>query len=861
MNTTRIELSVGTHRKDTAWTAKKYTWENFCRRCKEVVTGKEKYVDYLKLPKDRQDELKDVGGFVGAILSGGNRLKKAVLYRTLLTLDIDHMTAQQGGEFWDRFQLYFDCAAVIYSTRKHSPESPRYRLVIPFSRNVLAEEYPAIARKVAETLGIDQFDITTYQPERLMYWPSVCSDGLFYYRVQEGGALNPDEILQQYIGNPDQGSGWRDITQWPAGARESKEIFRHAKMVGNPLEKPGIIGSFCRAYDIHAAIDRFLKAAYVPAGDTRYTYLKGSTAGGLIVYDYEEAGAVFAFSHHGTDPASGRLCNAFDLVRLHRFGDLDHDAEAKAGTVDFGWDITKMPSYKAMIEYASLDAGVRLEIGARRLEAATQAFAGIGDTVNGRSHDGQDEQEESKEVALNNAPGPGCLTVAEIEENEGHALDNGQDWLSKLDIEKKTGVIRSTIFNVVTILENDPNLKDRFELDDFKQQEILKNKLPWRRVTKHDMWMTDRDEAALRYYLEKVYGITGVQKIRDALDTYMVRHTVHPVREYLKGLEWDGLERLDTLFIDYLGAPDNEYVREVTRKALLACVYRIMRPGVKFDNALVLVGPEGKKKSMILDNLGKGWFSDSFNTVQGKESFEQLQGWWIIEMGELSALRKSEVEAVKHFLAKRIDAYRPAFGRKTTIRPRQCVFFGTTNDMAFLKSANGNRRFWPVTVWATIPKLDVAKMSTAIIDQIWAEAMEGFRAGEKLWLDERMFEVARDVQEQHTEHDSRLPDVIEYLEREVPANWYDLGVYDRRQFLENPEGIDMKGAFKRDRICVRELWIELFKGQLKDLDKRQAGAIIELLSRAPGWFKSNNPIRIEGAGRQRGFYREGTLDR
>ena len=849
MKTRKIELSTGTHRYDKEWAAKSITWEAFCKRCKEAHTGKELYKDYLKAPKSRQDELKDVGGFVGAVLSGGNRLKRSVLYRTLLTLDIDHMDAEQGAIFWTRFKMFYDCAAVLYSTRKHSKESPRYRLIIPFDRNVSPEEYPAIARKVAGSLGIDQFDITTYQSERLMYWPSVCADGEFYYRTQDGLFMDPAEILAEYIGDPEQGSGWRDISQWPTGARESKEIGKTAGIVGNPHNKAGIIGAFCRAYDIHEAIDAFLTSAYVAVeGSTRYTYLKGSTAAGLIVYDYEDTPACFAYSHHGTDPVSGRLVNAFDLVRLHKFGQLDYEIEKKAGTVDYDWDHTKLPSYKAMIEYASLDAGVRMEVGARRLQEAAEAFADFPDTGSGDV-----DAEDGREVN-------DIMGSDEMDYHEQHALDDSQEWLKKLDIEKKTGTIRSTISNVVLILENDPNLKDHFELDDFKQLEIVKGRLPWRRVTAANKWLTDRDEAALRFYLERTYTITGVQKIRDALDTHMIRHTVHPVREYLKALQWDGKPRMESLFIDYLGAEDSKYTRMVTRKALLACVYRIMKPGVKFDNMLVQVGEEGKGKSLILDKLGGEWFSDTFYTVQGKDAYEQIQGWWIIEMAELSALSRAEGEAIKHFLHKRQDAYRPAFGRKLAVRPRQCVFFGTTNKKNFLKKVNGNRSFWPVEILIQQPTLSVDNLKRETVDQIWAEALEHFRRGETLKLDNTIFMEARQRQEEHTEQDDRLPELIAYLNKEVPKNWYEMSQFEKRAFLEDPTGTDMKGAFVRDKICSREIWVEFLKGQLKDLDRKQSNIIADMMTNLPGWLKADS-LRIPGYDRQRGYIRANGVNR
>ena len=147
----------------------------------------------------------------------------------------------------------------------------------------------------------------------------------------------------------------------------------------------------------------------------------------------------------------------------------------------------------------------------------------------------------------------------------------------------------------------------------------------------------------MRHYIEAVYEISGPSKINDALAIVQEKHRFHPIRDYLDSLSWDGLPRLDTLLIDYLGAEDTEYVRTVTRKAFTAAVARIYQPGGKFDYMIVLVGPQGIGKSLILKLLGQRWFSDSLTTVQGKEAYEQLQGAWLVEMAELSATKKAEV--------------------------------------------------------------------------------------------------------------------------------------------------------------------------------------------------------------------------
>src|SRR5690625_5125763 len=263
----------------------------------------------------------------------------------------------------------------------------------------------------------------------------------------------------------------------------------------------------------------------------------------------------------------------------------------------------------------------------------------------------------------------------------------------------------------------------------------------------------------------------------------MLRHQYHPVRDYLDELEWDGVERVGRLFIDYLGADDTEYVREVTRKMLVAAVARVFNPGVKFDHMLVLVGRQGIGKSYILNLLGREWYSDTLDTVQGKEAYEQLHGVWVMEMGELTATKKADIEAIKHFITKQEDNYRVACGRHTRSFPRQCVFFGTTNDTEFLRDRTGNRRFWPVTVGRNPIIKDMwAELTKSEIDQVWAEAVTAYQNKEALYLDTEMSLIAAEIQEEHVEESSKTGMIKEYLDILLPENWSDLDIHERRNY-------------------------------------------------------------------------------
>ena len=215
-----------------------------------------------------------------------------------------------------------------------------------------------LSRFTAAEIGIEIFDDSTYEPERLMYWPSTAEDGEFIFEVLDGPWLDPDQVLARH---PE----WQDISTWPESTRAAKVIQRHADKQGDPREKPGIIGAFCRTYTISAAIDTFLPDIYtlcdIPG---RYTYAAGTGAGGLVLYE-----ELFAYSHHGTDPAGGHLCNAFDLVRLHKFSIKDEDVKADT-------PINRLPSFGEMSKFALQDDGVRVELATTKAAEAKRRFWG-----------------------------------------------------------------------------------------------------------------------------------------------------------------------------------------------------------------------------------------------------------------------------------------------------------------------------------------------------------------------------------------------------------------------------------------------------------------------------------------------------
>lgn len=788
-NNLSLNIAIGLSATSKKWKNTRLLWSDLVQKLSTPVVTAETYKAFMSASREEQNRTKDVGGFVGGFLAGGKREKSSVINRQLITLDIDF----SHENFWWDFTMLFDCAAVIHSTHKSSSNKPRHRLIIPLDREVTPEEYQAIARRVAGDLNIDLFDKSTFDINRLMFWPSVSSDVEYYFEYQDGPILSADYILSRYI-------DWHDTSEWPTLTDFTDMIRSSINKQEDPLEKHGIIGVFCRAYTIQEAIETFLPEVYTPIDDSRYTYNLGSTAGGLIIYENK-----FAYSHHGTDPVSGRLCNAFDLVRIHKYGELDtvkkeHDKDLK--------------SYKKMEELVASDPKTKKQLAFERFEGAKSDF--------------------------NNAP------KISVEDNE---------WVTQLEVNGK-GEYENSALNIDLIISHDPNIRKVFAFNEFDNKRYICHSVPWRKVDNLDT-LRDIDYAGLRNYIERVYGVVASQKVDDSLSIELEKNRFHPVVEYIQSLEWDGKKRIDTLLIDYFGAEDNAYTRAAIRKTLCAAVARVMEPGIKFDTALILVGPQGTYKSTFVRKLGRKWFSDSFISVQGKESFEQIQGFWLIEMGELSALKKAEVETIKQYISKCEDSFRPAYGRTVETFKRQCIFFGTTNNKDFLRDSTGNRRFLPVDVHTEKATKSVAFDLDNEVDQIWAEAYQLYKAGETLYLGSEESNIARAEQRKHFEQDDRQGIIEDYLDTLFPEKWDEMDLLDRRAWLDDP--LAKKGIIQKDFVCVAEIWCECLGKAKHDMSRYNTRDINEILRQLDNWELTSSTRNFPIYGKQKYYRRKDSL--
>ena len=754
-----LDIAIGARMTTTKWTNTRLRWSELVNKLITENKTSETYEEYIKFDKDKQAAIKDVWGYVGGFLINGSRTPQAVLHRQLLTLDLDTAYA----DLWDDFTLQYPNAAVLHGTHKYTPENPRYRLIMPLSREVSPEEYEAIARRVAGEIGLQYFDNTTFQVNRLMFWPSTPKDIEYYVRVQDGEWLDADKVLATY-------NDWRNILEWPAATTFQAKLNDALNRQEDPEAKEGIIGAFCRAYSIQEAIETFIPDIYTPTATGRYTFTKGSTSGGLVIYDNK-----FAYSHHSTDPASGRLCNAFDLIRIHKFGHLDVNTKSTK-------DSTKR-SFKKMEDLIINDINVKKQI---------------------------------------------------ISDNTNYNLD-GADWIEKLELDRSGKYVNSAS-NINIILRNDDFLKDAFSYNTFDRKKYINKSVPWRNISKPEP-VRDVDYAGLRNYIEVVYNIVSSAKIDDAVQLEFERNAFHPIQEYLKSLSWDGIPRVDTAFIDYLGAADSIYTREAANIMFAAAVYRVFEPGIKFDLVITVIGPQGTGKSTFFKKLGRSWFSDTFTTFQGKEAFEQIQGVWILEMSELSGLRKADIEAVKSFISKGEDMYRPAYGRTVEVYPRQCIFVGTTNEPDFLLDPTGNRRFIPIDSHPERATKSIFDDLDNEIDQLWAEAYQIYLAGRPLFMTKEAEELARIEQDIHSEVDERRGLVMRFLDTKLPANWDTLDLYDRRDFLLG--GLNVEGKYTRDYVCVAEIWCECFGKDKTDMTRYNTRDINAIMKSLKGWEKCN----------------------
>jgi predicted P-loop ATPase len=364
-----------------------------------------------------------------------------------------------------------------------------------------------------------------------------------------------------------------------------------------------------------------------------------------------------------------------------------------------------------------------------------------------------------------------------------------RDWIEECILSEKGNPL-PILANAMIGLERDPLLNDGLGYDEFACTPVLFHAVgrPAERCAPRKL--TDKDLADVQRFLQEA-GIRGLSKdcTHQALHSHARDHGFHPVLDYFKRLDWDGTPRVGEWLTTFAGAEPGPYTSAIGQMFLIEMVARIFKPGCKADYMLVLEGPQGKIKSTLLNVLASPWFSDDLPEVGSKDAKMHLRGKWLIEVAELHAFSKADALLLKSFLTRRVEQFRPPFGREEVEEPRQNVFAGTTNREAYLQDETGNRRFWP---FKCIGKIDPDALARDR-DALFAEAIHLYRNGAHWWPDEEIEQrVIKPHQDARYEPDAWEDYVVSYLKTVLKTTVMEVAVGS------------LGYGDKRDRLGTRE---------------------------------------------------------
>lgn len=576
----------------------------------------------------------------------------------------------------------------------------------------------------------------------------------------------------------------------------------------DPKELPGVAGAFNRVYDMARAVAEFhLPYDQVDGEPNRWHYTPAESEGGVIVYPDG-----YVFSNHASDPAYGRALSMFDIVALHVYGGEDRAAGVPQSTA---------PADRPSIQRAMREFAARPEIVTELVGAD---FADV---------DGDED---------------GARGLPE--------------WVLDFHLHPKTGKPLDDVHNWDVLMRHDPVLRAlaRNEMD---LTTVTRRPLPWRAVEAgKDDALTNADRAQISAHLQRSYNMPrpAQEQLNGVIDMVAQDNAFHPVVEYLEGLEWDGISRVET----YLPGAQDDYTRRVARLVAVQAVARALDPGVKVDNCLILTGRQGLGKSWFVETMARGW-TCTLGPIEGsglRDTVMAMTRSWVTVADEGFAMKKADAEALKQFVTLNHDVIRLPYAREHVKLPRRQVIWGTTNDAVFLRAQEGNRRFLIVEV---AEKLDFGKYSDDYVNQVWAEAVHiwktskaqyGLRDNPELFLSASEEAAAESVRSMATEEDSMTGLVQAYLDTLVPENWVEMSPEERISWLRDAEQGIVKGTHPIDVVCSLEIW-EIALGRERWKHSRvDILQITNALKQLPGWFgPMPKPTRLPFYGPQRVFAR------
>jgi len=846
------------------------TWGDLVERLSKPYVDKLTLEQFKDLPKDKQNTRKASNGyFIGGQMKRGVRDKMNGQDRQLLTFDIDQGTPEVLKALREGTTGLGKCEYYVHSTRSHGGDAIKLRIIIPLAKLLPRENYQAASRVGAwcidhHMVAVDQ---VSFVPGQIMYWPAHCADVKPVGFHHKGRILDVAEMLDEWAG----GDGWKDISMLPLSPRERSRLRENSeKIAQNPLEKRGIVGAFCNNYDVHQAIDTFLPEIYEPSEygpdgvPTRYSFIGGTSSNGVVVLD----GGLHIRSYHGSDPASGLNLNAYDLTRIHKYGELDI---AKEKEIE---DPRQFKSYKAMEQMLLEDRDV--------MAALRDSNYGMSDEDVDNSFDADEPVSPKSEVTSKiRDPFDGLPGTAEVEtavaaaENDDSLTDS--DWRDSLDVNEK-GTIKPTLRNILLILRNAATFKGRFGYNVFTHADCLTRPLRSKSLKidfripagKAYQPIEDIHVVAVHHVLNAPrgakktgWGLNVPQRfLEQAVTTVCRENSFHPVRDYLDSLEWDGKSRIDTLWTKLCHTPDTAYYRATSRNFLTAAVARIYSPGTKFDFMPVMIGLTGIRKSTAVRVLGSpAWSTESEGHFDNKQKFvEASLGFWVIEHGEMTHFRRAaDEEGIKFMLSGTTDNVRLSYRRNSETFDRQFVIVGTTEDTHFLRSFH--RRIWPIPCGKRV--LDIAWLETNR-DQLFAEAVAHYR---DLARESNSGILPLDLRgEADTEFMAMQPDYLMPDADDAKAGMIRVWLNNPVPFSLSRPGSDRDddvdamfddddNLVLRDLTCACELFEKALGNDLAKYSQRDAQAMGKVMTLLEGEWENAPMARCGKYGRQRTYRR------
>ena len=757
-----LAIAYGTSRQAKKWINKVISYKDLKEKLKVTIRTPESAEEYAKMGKAQKDAAKDHGGFVAGVLKDGSRKIGMVEHRSMVALDGDRI----NKEFLESFEERAPYTACLYTTHSSTEENPRVRIVMPAKRNMTPDEFVAVSRYVAQQLGIDFFDECSYLPNQLMYWPSSPSNGVFVFKEAEKEWLDPDEILNAH---PE----WTDPTRLPTSSRESKANTAAPGKVQDPLDKEGAVGCFNRAYfPITKAMEKFLQDIYEPTdNEDRWHYTQSSSMAGVEIIE----GGKFAYSHHAKDPAYLKLCNAFDLVRIHLFGTED-----------------EKKSFAQMCELATRDDEVKLLLAAERRQQAEEEFGDDADWQKGLEY-------EPKSLVLKN---------------------NLHNLLLILQNDPNLKGIRYNEFSDGMEIENAPwrrpsHFKYWREADDAQLVAYIDGNYGSFSARNYDLAVTkvcdDRSYHPVKDFFASLPEWDGKTRV----DTLLIQCFGAADNAYVRSVTRKTFVgavarimhpgcKFDTMLVlnGFQGQKKSSLLRRLC--------------GEWFNDDISFAQTKDKTAAEKL----QGYWIIEFSEMTGlrKADIEGLKAF---------ISRQNDIYRASY-------GRRPTPHMRQCI-----FIGTTNADNGFLRDTTGNRRYWPVKTMKKFDDDPAAISEEFVKQFWAEALYRYNNGEKLYLEDDSVLKYALLEQQDAMEMDEREGIVRDYLDTLLPEGWDAMSLYDRRNFLNQDEfgGRNRTGTVLRRRVCTMEIWCECFGRDRSQLSKRDSGEIAVIMAKIRGWDK------------------------